>query len=383
MSEGGKSVRILHVFGQMNRGGAEMRTLDLMRHIDRKRYQFEFCCTSGSRGELAGEIIELGGRVHPIGLDVRFSNRFRKLVRDGHFDAVHSHLHYFSGYILRLAAREGVPSRIAHFRSTHDGHTNNLPRRLQRTVMRYWLDHFATRILGVSRASLQSAWGDGWQQDPRCEVIYNGVDIRQFTPSDPLAVRLEYSIPSGSALFIHIGRMDPSKNHLRLLQIFERVIRLREDSYLILAGGGESGIQQRVRTMAARLGIEARVIFAGTRSDVPRLLGAADLMIFPSLREGLPGAILEAAAIGTPVLASNLPCILEISEHLTTVECLPLSQPDEIWAESAIKMIAKRGTCQTAAKRFNQTQFAMINCTRAFEALYDDSQSNALEAQNL
>src|SRR5260370_12852184 len=171
---GDEALRILHVLSRMNRGGAELRTLDLMRHIDRERYYFEFCCTSGLAGELDRQVIELGGRIHPVRFDLDFPNRFRALLRERRFDAVHSHLHYSSGYILRLAAKEGVPARIAHFRSTHAGHGNSLRRRLQRALMRRWLDRSATRILGVSGASLQDAWGAAWPQDARCVVLYNG-----------------------------------------------------------------------------------------------------------------------------------------------------------------------------------------------------------------
>src|SRR4029077_16843152 len=121
------------------------------------------------------------------------------------------------------------------------------------------------------------------------------------------------------------------------------------------------------------LGIAERVVFAGTRRDVPRLLGAADLMIFPSSREGLPGAILEAAAAGAPVLATGLPWILEISQRLMDVRCLSLSQADETWAAAAVGMIACRGTAGAALKRFEQTPFSMRNCTRAFEAVYRGS----------
>jgi glycosyltransferase involved in cell wall biosynthesis len=103
------------------------------------------------------------------------------------------------------------------------------------------------------------------------------------------------------------------------------------------------------------------------------LLGSSDLMIFPSSREGLPGAILEASAAGTPVLASDLPCILEISERLTDVRCLSLSQADEVWAAVAVEMIARGGTAGAAFQRFEQTQFSMRNCIRAFEAVYRGS----------
>jgi len=156
-----------------------------------------------------------------------------------------------------------------------------------------------------------------------------------------------------------------------LLRIFERVIRLRADSYLILAGLVEARavFNNAHARWPRRLGIAGRVIFAGIRSDAPRLLGAADLMIFPSLREGLPGAVLEAVAAGTPVLASDLPCILEISEHLVTVECLPLSQPDEIWAESAIRIIAKCANTPDGGAAFQSNAIHDDPLRRAFEAL--------------
>lgn len=375
-------LRILHVLARMNRGGAELRTLDLMRNIDRERYAFEFCCTSGLAGELDDQVRKLGGRIHPIRFDLNFSRRFRALLRARRFDAVHSHLHYLSGYILRLAAKEGVPARIAHFRSTHDGHGNNLRRILQRALMRRWLDRSATRILGVSGASLRDAWGDAWQQDARCAVIYNGIDAAQFAvAADRAGVRREFGIPSASALCIHVGRMDAAKNHTRLLQIFERVLKVHGNCYLILAGGGEGAVEQAARHTVASLGIAGRVVFAGTRSDVPRLLAAADLMIFPSSREGLPGAVLEAAAAGTPVLASDLPCILEISERLEDVRCLSLAQPDDIWAAAAVGMIARGVTAGSALDRFEQTQFSMRNCIRAFEAMYHGSGPHHLEAQ--
>ncbi|HTM51724.1 MAG TPA: glycosyltransferase [Bryobacteraceae bacterium] len=369
-------VRILHVLRKMDRGGAEMRTLDLMRNIDRNRYRFEFCCTSGLPGELDNEIRELGGRLHYIPLDPRFPGRFSRLLRATPFDVVHSHVHYFSGYILRLAAKAGVPGRIAHFRSMTDGHGNNLRRRLQRRLMKGWLNRYATRILGVSEASLESAWGDRWRRDERCEVIYNGIDAGLFAgPGDRAGVRREFQIPGESPLCIHVGRMDEAKNHGRLLRIFEHVLKLRPDSYLILAGGGADGaIERNARTLAADLGIEGRVTFAGTRGDVPRLLAAADLMIFPSLREGLPGAVLEASAAGAPVLASDLPCIVEISQQAPRVYCLSLAATDEAWAGAAVELMSRRRPEEDPVKLFDQTCFAMRHCARAFEMVYDGGQ---------
>src|SRR5579864_7335487 len=94
-------MRVLHIFGRLDRGGAEMRTLEVMRALDRARWGFEFCCLSGLPGELDEEARSLGGKVHLLHLGPTFPLRFRALLRANGFQAVHSHIHWPSGYVLR------------------------------------------------------------------------------------------------------------------------------------------------------------------------------------------------------------------------------------------------------------------------------------------
>src|SRR5437773_551095 len=98
------AIRILNVSSRMDRGGAEMRTLELMRRLDRGRFQVEFCCTSGCEGEMAPEIRALGGQVHPLPLGLGFAGRFARLLREGRFDVVHANLLHTSGWMLQIAA---------------------------------------------------------------------------------------------------------------------------------------------------------------------------------------------------------------------------------------------------------------------------------------
>src|SRR3989304_7354800 len=98
------SIKILHVFWRTSRGGAEMRTIDIIRHIDRSQYRLEYVALSGLPGTLDDEIRRLGGEVHYCPLGLTFSRRFRRLLRPEKYNVIHSHVHYFSGYLLRLAA---------------------------------------------------------------------------------------------------------------------------------------------------------------------------------------------------------------------------------------------------------------------------------------
>ncbi|MFN8944113.1 MAG: glycosyltransferase family 1 protein, partial [Pseudobdellovibrionaceae bacterium] len=100
-----RTYRILHIFGKMDRGGAEMRTLELMEKLsNEKQFLFDFCVLSGQPGELDSKIRSLGGEVHYLKLNFAFTNQFRRLLRTKKYDAIHSHVHLFSGYLLKLAA---------------------------------------------------------------------------------------------------------------------------------------------------------------------------------------------------------------------------------------------------------------------------------------
>jgi glycosyltransferase involved in cell wall biosynthesis len=365
---GTKPLRILHVLGRMERAGAELRTLELMRELDRSRYQFEFCALSGLPGQLDDEIAALGGKVHLVGLGLWFPSRFRSLLKQGAFDAVHSHVHYFTGYILRLAAKEGVPVRIAHFRSTHDGRGSGLYRRAYRAVMKRWLDRHATHILAVSRRCMDLTWGSRWESDERCKVLYDGIDTSLFAgPADREGVRREFNLPCDCKVIVHVGRMDTQKNHLRLISIVRLIAAQDENVYLLLAGR-EGDMAEHVRALVSESPLNSRVRFLGVRTDVPRLLKAADLLIFPSLWEGLPGAVLEAAAAGCPVLSSEMPSMDEICECLPGVECLSLTQPDGDWVEAA-RRILDRGNGAFLPTDFGATPFSAQHMTAEFEAL--------------
>lgn len=340
------SIRILQVFGHTGRGGSELRTLELLRHLDRRRYQLQFCTLSGRSGSLDDEIRSLDAQVHPIRLRrFDFPSRFRKLLRTQEFDVVHSNVHYMSGYILRLAAQCGTPVRIAHFHNAHDSRGANLARAAYRNWMRRYLDRHATHLLGCSRYAMAGAWGPDWKSDPRCRVAYYGLEPSDFdAPADHEGVRQEFAVPWRAPLCIHVGRLVDQKNHLRLISIFARLLERRPDARLLLVGRGDGASEARVRSRIRQLGIDQRVVFCRERTDVPRLLKAADLMIFPSLWEGLPGVVLEACAVGTPVVAADLPGIQEIADRLPGVRALSLDTPDRQWASQIDHLLSNRSS---------------------------------------
>lgn len=329
-------IKILHVFGRMDRGGAEIRTLEILRKIDRERFLTHFASLSGLPGQLDGDIRDLGSEVHLCKLGWGFPRRFTALLQKEQIDVVHSHVHFSSGYILRLAEKAGVRGRIAHFRSTQDGRTSSVRRNLQRRVSRWLVQRHATQIIAVGYGAMVTLFGEDWRKDSRRVVIADGVDLSPFSATpDREGVRREFGLSGDCPLIIHVGNFHKPKNHSFLISVFEAIKKQFPHVALLLVGGGNEKQESLLRDRVEDLHLGDSVFFAGCRKDVPRLLLAADMMIFPSLWEGLPGAVLEAAAAGIPVLGSEIPGIVELVPSLPQIRCMGLECGVEAWAKTA------------------------------------------------
>jgi glycosyltransferase involved in cell wall biosynthesis len=374
--------KILHLFGQMNRGGAELRTLEVMRSLEPNQLVMHFASLSGFSGDLDNEICALGGEVYLLPLySTNFPLKYIRLLRQQRYDIVQSHVHYPSGFLLQLAAYAGVPTRIASFRSSQDGKGNSLSRRLHRLMLKHLIQRYSTHIVAVSASAMVGAWRSDWQRDPRCQVVYNGIDPNRFRSLEkPAMIRQEFQIDSEADLYIHIGRLDAVKNHFRLLMIFKEIVKRHNRSCLLLVGRGENELEKTLREAVAESGLGKQVVFAGLRSDIPRLLNAADCMIFPSLYEGLPGAVLEASAAGVPVLASDLPAIQEIAAFLSNVKSLPLTETNETWALKATSLLLaskqKESDKEMIREQFASSPFTIAASSLAYKKLWLNGSRN-------
>lgn len=368
-----KAIRILHVFGCMDRGGAETRTVELMSSLDRAKFQFEFAALLGRSGDFDSEITGMGGKVHYLKLDWTLPFRFVALLARGHYDVLHSHVHFFSGLLLLLSYIAGVPKRIAHFRSTADGKGNGLIRRVRNQFLRFLLRQTATDIVGVSEASLAIALGPDWAGDERCQVIYSGIRKSDFQKEpDRSGVRQEFGFSETCRLVIHVGRQVPEKNHARLIRVFAAIARQVPEARLLLIGKQNNSIEVEISEVARRDGVFRSIVFAGVRNDIGRLLAAADLMIFPSFREGLPGAVVEASAAGIPIIASTIPGIVELCGMLPGLVCVELDEPDSRWAQLGIEAM-KSSVGHESRRRSFPAPLDLQYSKNRFECLYTQS----------
>ncbi|MBI4635717.1 MAG: glycosyltransferase [Candidatus Rokubacteria bacterium] len=228
--------------------------------------------------------------------------RFLKTSRAGLLHTFNFHANLL-GRVAGVAA--GVPVIIASERSVES----------VKGRWRIWCDRMTWRLAGcwtVNAGAVATVLsGREGVRPHRIEVIPPGVDVKRFEPGPrDEAVRAEWGVGPGDRLVVCVGRLDRYKGQQYLLEAVAILGRERPNIRLALVGDGR--FRPRLEAQASALGIGPRVIFSGALADVRRALAAADLFVLPSEEEGMPGAVLEAMAMGLPVVATAVGGVPEI-----------------------------------------------------------------------
>jgi glycosyltransferase involved in cell wall biosynthesis len=375
-----RPIRILQVVGGMPRHGSETWLMHVLRHIDRQQFQMDFLVHTLDSHAYDDEIRALGSRIIPCLQPSKpwlYAKYFKQVLQEyGAYDIVHSHIHHYSGFVLRLAHQEGIPVRIAHSHSdtSHQQAQAGFLRRLYLSLMSRWIRDHATVGLAASQRAAAALFGRHWQSDRRWQTLHCGIDLAPFRePSNSIAVRTELGIALDAFVIGHVGRFVEVKNHTFLVDILAEIVRREPKACLLLVGEGflRSEIEQKV----ARLGLSNHVVFAGARSDVPQLMrGAMDAFVFPSFYEGLPLSLIEAQAAGLPCFFSD-GITQEVSIIQSLTQQLSLSQSASDWSEVVLETQRKIPAIirSAASEELKQTEFNILNGLRKLEELYGKS----------
>jgi len=371
MTNGPDGLRVLNVFGQMERGGAELRAVELAESFSPDHIRSDFLVLSGLDGVLDDRVRAAGGDVVKCRLDPSFVWKFYGLLRQRRYDVVHSHVHYFSGVILTLARLAGIRGRVSHLHTVRiNDREDTRRRRIQLAVCRELIRWNATDIIAAGEAAMIAAWGRDWRSDSRCQVIYNSIraDRLSVTPTAGL----------GQPTIVNVASVKPLKNQLRLIQMLRRIVTRCPRVRLQLIGKEIGDYGHEVKRAAADAGFGDQVAFVGEVDDAMPWLAGADLMMLPSAWEGLPCAVLEACAVGTPVLASDLPGTREIAQHLPLVHLLPLDADDDTWAAAAVRIIQEgKPDRATAVAYISRSPFVFEQSSRAHYQIWSRLRATA------
>ena len=323
-------IRILHVIGIMNRGGAETMIMNLYRNIDRTKVQFDFVENEGETAAFDEEILSLGGKIYRcpryLGKNhlayVKWWHSFFSSHK-GEYPVVHGHIGSTAAIYLFIAKKYGCYA-IAH---SHGAGKGSMMYRLLSYPTRYIADHFfaCSGDAGISR------YGSRVGNDAnRCQVLNNAIDVEKFSfhPQQRKLIRDSLGIAEDTLVVGHVGRFVEVKNHRFLLEIFEEIQKQNQNTVLLLVGDGE--LRPMIEQTVVKRGLQQSVIFAGLQSDVARYYQAMDVFAFPSISEGLGIVAIEAQTAGLPCcVSSGVPLDAGITD---LVQYRSLEESPEQWA---------------------------------------------------
>lgn len=346
-------IRVLNVVGRMDRGGIETLIMNVYRHIDRSKVQFDFLAHYGKpNADYNEEIRSLGGKIYEMPVIKtekkvyvwKFFTYIRALIKffktHPEYHIVHGHMTNTAAIYMPIAKRYGhVTTCIAH---SHLAHTQKGQSKLAywgTDLLKKYIRIYATDYFSCSESAARWLFSPEDIESGKVKIIRNGIDSSLFEYNENVRIKLRDELNIDNKIIIgHVGRFYPPKNHEFLIDIFEKYHnRINYNSVLILIGDGE--LRTAMEKKVQDLNLVDSVRFMGIKPNVYDYLQCFDIFVMPSLYEGLPVAGIEAQAAGLPVLASSTIS----SEMDITGNCkfLPLEIPAEKWASEIHNILYK------------------------------------------
>ncbi|GLX78792.1 putative glycosyltransferase EpsF [Thalassotalea insulae] len=364
-----KKHKVLHVAGKMDLGGVESWLLGLAQELRHSNIEMDIVVHTKAAGCLDEKFKALGVNIFPVvnhKNPVQYVFNFYQLLKkNGPYQAVHSHVLYFSGVVLMAAWLAKIPLRISH---VHSNRSSIEPKRgfraLYIRVMKYLVKIFANRYVAVSQEAHKSLH-TGIISDERLSVLYCGVKHLDKVSIDR-TLKQRLGISEEKLVLGHIGRMSEPKNHGFLLDIFIE-LKAKTEAVLVLIGDGE--LKSQVEQKIAEYGLTNDVILLGARDDAVDVMASIfDVIAFPSIYEGLPLTVVEAQAVGVPILvADNITKEAEFDPNL--VSYLSLQDSADQWANNLVKISSARKKTVNLT-HFHRTDFYFPNHIIKLKRLY-------------
>ena len=292
--------KVLIVTSPLRVGGFDVVATSLQMHLDRERFECTYYIVGDEVGPLEPKVIESGAKVIHRPSNVRGYladyKYLKKVIREGKYDAVHSHLMFFSGLVMLAARSEGVPVRVPHGHMTDPCIEDRsfLQRRMfdvYRFFMTLLLDSCGTALVACGPESGAYLYGKR-TFEKRGIILNNGIDLSKYKFDSEMRERKRRELGVENKLVVgHVGRLNYIKNHKFLLDVFAELKKINADAVLLIVGEGEEkeyveAHQSEYIIPVGRLAFE----------EVVALLESSDIFCLPSLSEGFATSALEAAA---------------------------------------------------------------------------------------
>jgi len=345
-------VRIAFVITELDVGGAERCLVNLAAGIDRTRFSPMVCALAPrpvqGQDSLVRQLEEASVPVHFLNLRSSLSflpglGKLKRLFRQHEIEVVQTFL-FHANVIGSFAAKSAGVSRIVSGIRVAD------PAR-----WRMGLERFATQrvdnIVCVSQSVADFVATEGGFPRSKLRVIPNGIDLTPVQ-TDTTRIRTELGIGNQRRILLGVGRLHRQKGFDWLLEQAPELLKRLPEHDLVIAGDGPE--RKSLGELASRLGLKDRVHFTGWRTDVPRLMQAADIFLLPSRWEGMPNVLIEAMGLGLPVVAASVEGVTEVLGPLAKGQAVP-------FGDGAAFIDA---VCEIVSDSTHKAKLAEVNCER-------------------
>jgi glycosyltransferase involved in cell wall biosynthesis len=312
-----RKYRIAYLIDGLSMGGAERLMVPILKHLSRDDFEPHVCALQSKDGNpIAKEIRRLGITVECLDIKrLRDPGAIPRLIlylKEIKADLVHTQLEAanilgsISAKVLRLPSVSTI-----HVMPSLDVKAKT---RVHQKVEWFVLRRFCDRVISVSEEARQYHLKISAASPGQVTTIYNGIDLSAFTSMDAVVergiTRAELGIPANADVLVTVAVLRPPKGIQFMLRALPAILAAHPNTYYLIVGSGSH--QSALLDEASKAGVKERVIFAGMRRDVPRLLAASDVFVLPTLTEALPTVLAEAMAARLPIVASRVGGIPEM-----------------------------------------------------------------------
>jgi len=332
----GNKIKVAHIIGKWVGGGVEAVVYNYFKYIDKEKLQFDFICDSDSTDIPYDEIESLGGNiilVPPYQKMFKYQKEMKRVLKEGNYQIVHSHINTLSVFPLRAAKCAGIQIRIAHSHSTSN--KKEWKKNLLKNLLRPFSKIYANHYMCCSELAGRWLFGNKEYEKGNVFLLNNAIDLKKYKYNEKVRIKKRDELKINNETFVvgHIGRFVEQKNHKFLIDIFYQIHSINKNSVLLLVGQGP--LETEIKEKVHQLNLDDSVLFLGQRKDANDLYQVFDLFLLPSLYEGLPVVGIEAQASGNLCFFSNE--MTKEAKILDSTIFMSLNDNAKKWANAILK----------------------------------------------
>lgn len=367
-------IRVLYVIEDTVFGGGERGFGQLAAGLNRDRFKTHLAAHPGGRLETLARSHDIP--FFPLDMSRKFNlktiSKLSNLLRAREIQIIHS-MGSRSDFYARVAGHQAnVPAIVSTMAMLIEGYDIGAIRKLIYGWVDGLTEKWTDQFIAVSNALEKMLVEDHGIPRSKVRTIYNGVELGRYSndKGPDLSIREKLGIPPDAPVVGMIGRFVYQKGYGTFIEAASRIVKSFPEARYLMVGDGP--LKADMENLSGKLNFTGRCIFAGEQSDIPNLLSIMDIVVQPSIIEGLPRVIIEAMAMARPIVASDIPGIREQIENGRTGLLVPPGDPGAL-AEAVLTLLKDKIRAEnlgSAARKSAEQRFDLTRQLALYEEMY-------------